>query len=67
MALRAGKASISVLIGDVLPSDATVPLYLADISVPPLVWARLGLTHPLAAFGTDTIARIGVTPASDGR
>jgi NAD(P)H-hydrate epimerase len=37
-------------------------LYLADISVPPLVWTRLGLTHPLAAFGTHTIARIGGIP-----
>jgi len=33
-------------------------LYLADISVPPLVWARLGLTHP-SPFGTHPIARIG--------
>jgi NAD(P)H-hydrate epimerase len=38
-------------------------LYLADISVPPLVWARLGLAPP-SAFGTHTIARIGVAPAS---
>jgi NAD(P)H-hydrate epimerase len=41
-------------------------LYLADISVPPLVWARLGLAPPWA-FGTHTIARIGVAPASAGR
>jgi NAD(P)H-hydrate epimerase len=33
-------------------------LYLADISVPPLVWARLGLAHP-SPFGTHPIARIG--------
>jgi NAD(P)H-hydrate epimerase len=38
-------------------------LYLADISVPPLVWARLGLAPP-SAFGTHTIARIGVASAS---
>jgi NAD(P)H-hydrate epimerase len=41
-------------------------LYLADISVPPGVWARLGLVPP-SAFGTHTIVRIGVTPASGGR
>jgi NAD(P)H-hydrate epimerase len=45
---------------------AVGPLYLADISVPPLVWTRLGLAPP-SAFGTHTIARIGVTPASGGR
>jgi NAD(P)H-hydrate epimerase len=33
-------------------------LYLADISVPPLVWARLGLAHP-SPFGANPIARIG--------
>src|SRR6266542_2723398 len=33
-------------------------LYLADISVPPLVWERLGLAHP-SPFGTYPIARIG--------
>jgi NAD(P)H-hydrate epimerase len=38
-------------------------LYLADISVPPLVWERLGLTHPFSPFGTHPIARIGATPS----
>src|SRR6266545_2741583 len=33
-------------------------LYLADISVPPLVWERLGLAHP-SPIGTYPIARIG--------
>jgi NAD(P)H-hydrate epimerase len=42
---------------------AVGPLYLADISVPPLVWARLGLPPP-SPFGRHTIARIGTTPAS---
>jgi NAD(P)H-hydrate epimerase len=41
-------------------------LYLADISVPPLVWPRLGLAPP-SPFGTNTIARIGMAPVQDGR
>lgn len=38
-------------------AGAVGALYLADISVPPLVWARLGLADP-PPFGTHTIARI---------
>jgi NAD(P)H-hydrate epimerase len=41
---------------------AVGPLYVADISVPPLVWAQLGLPPP-SPFGRHTIARIGSTPA----
>jgi NAD(P)H-hydrate epimerase len=41
-------------------------LYLADISVPPLVWERLGLP-PFSPFSTHTIARIGAAPPSGGR
>lgn len=45
-------------------AGAVGALYLADISVPPLVWARLGLAYP-SPFGTHTIARIhGVVDAS---
>jgi NAD(P)H-hydrate epimerase len=45
---------------------AVGPLYLADISVPPLVWARLGLPPP-SPFGRHTIARIATTPAPGAR
>jgi NAD(P)H-hydrate epimerase len=38
-------------------AGAVGALYLADISVPPLVWERLGLARP-SPFGTHTIARI---------
>jgi NAD(P)H-hydrate epimerase len=38
-------------------AGAVGALYLADISVPPVVWARLGLALP-SPFGTHTIARI---------
>jgi NAD(P)H-hydrate epimerase len=38
-------------------AGAVGTLYLADISVPPLVWARLGLADP-PPFGTHTITRI---------
>ena len=46
-ALRAPDAAVAV-----------GALYLADISVPPLVWERLGLAHA-SPFGTHPIARIG--------
>jgi NAD(P)H-hydrate epimerase len=45
---------------------AVGPLYLADISVPPLVWARLGLPPP-SPFGRHTIVRIGTTTAPGAR
>jgi NAD(P)H-hydrate epimerase len=45
---------------------AVGPLYLADISVPPLVWARLGLAPP-SAFGTHTIARLRSVPDASVR
>jgi NAD(P)H-hydrate epimerase len=45
---------------------AVGPLYLADISVPPVVWGRLGLPPP-SPFGRHTIARIGTAPASGAR
>lgn len=37
---------------------ATGALYLADISVPPLVYARLGLAFD-SPFSTDTVVRLG--------
>jgi NAD(P)H-hydrate epimerase len=50
-------------------AGAVGALYLADISVPPVVWARLGLALP-SPFGTHTIVRVGAGgggPSGRGR